>query len=83
MVASALGRCLALAAVGEAPLSLEQAVIPVPDPEFDQVMPLALTPWLFLRLCRLDNCLTLLTCLCPDVQHNVIVNGHQLTATSS
>lgn len=37
MVASALGRCLALAAVGEAPESLEQAVVPVPDPDFVQV----------------------------------------------
>lgn len=45
MVASALGRCLALAAVGEAPLSLEQAVVPVPDPEFDQVTAFALAPF--------------------------------------
>lgn len=37
MVASALGRCLALAAVGAAPESLEQAVVSVPDPAFVQV----------------------------------------------
>ena len=34
MVASALGRCLALAVVGKAPESLEQAVVSVPDPAF-------------------------------------------------
>lgn len=37
MVASALGRCLALAVVGAAPESLEQAVVSVPDPAFVQV----------------------------------------------
>ncbi|KAL3146940.1 hypothetical protein ABBQ38_014910 [Trebouxia sp. C0009 RCD-2024] len=38
MVASALGRCLALAVVAEAPESLEQAVVSVPDPEFVQCL---------------------------------------------
>lgn len=37
MVASALGRCLALAALGAGPESLEQAVTPVPDPDFIKV----------------------------------------------
>lgn len=37
MVASALGRCLALAVAGEASDSLEQAVVSVPDPDFVQV----------------------------------------------
>lgn len=37
MVASALGRCLALAVVGAVPDSLEQAVVSVPDPAFVQV----------------------------------------------
>lgn len=37
MVASALGRCLALAAVGAAPHDVEQAVVPVPDPEYAEV----------------------------------------------
>lgn len=37
MVASALGRCLALAVVGAAPESLEQAVVSVPDPAFVEV----------------------------------------------
>lgn len=38
MVASALGRCLALAAVGDAPESMDEAVVSVPDPDFQQVM---------------------------------------------
>ena len=37
MVASALGRCLALAALGTAPESLDQAVIAIPDPDFEKV----------------------------------------------
>ena len=37
MVASALGRCLALAVVAAAPDSLEQAVVSVPDPTFVKV----------------------------------------------
>lgn len=37
MVASALGRCLALAALGAGPESLEQAVTSVPDPDFIKV----------------------------------------------
>ena len=37
MVASALGRCLALAVVGAAPESLEQAVVSLPDPAFVEV----------------------------------------------
>ena len=37
-VASALGRCLALAAVGAVPAALNQAVVAVPDPELMQVL---------------------------------------------
>ena len=37
MVASALGRCLALAALGEAPTSVDEAVVPVPDQDYLQV----------------------------------------------
>ena len=37
MVASALGRCLALAALGEAPTSVDEAVVPVPDLDYLQV----------------------------------------------
>lgn len=37
MVASALGRCLVLAAAGAAPSNVEQAVVSVPDPDYVQV----------------------------------------------
>ncbi len=37
MVASALGRCLALAAQEEAPSSVDEAVVSVPDPDYLQV----------------------------------------------
>ena len=36
-VASALGRCLLLAAVAEAPPDVDHAVVAVPDPELLQV----------------------------------------------
>ncbi|KAL0043430.1 hypothetical protein WJX79_004501 [Trebouxia sp. C0005] len=38
MVASALGRCLALAALGEGPSSVDEAVVAVPDLEYLQVI---------------------------------------------
>lgn len=38
-VASALGRCLALAAAGAVPADLEHAVVPVPDPLLIKVHP--------------------------------------------
>ena len=37
-VASALGRCLALAAIGAAAGTLESAVVPVPDPALLKVL---------------------------------------------
>jgi len=37
MVASALGRCLALAALGEGPTSVDEAVVAVPDLEYLRV----------------------------------------------
>ena len=46
MVASALGRCLALAVVGLAPEPLEQAVVSVPDPAFVKVGLLHPNAWL-------------------------------------
>ena len=39
-VASALGRCLALAAVGAVPAHLDHAVLPVPDPLLIKVVTL-------------------------------------------
>ena len=38
-VASALGRCLALAAIGAVPADLDHAVVPVPDPQLIKVAP--------------------------------------------
>ena len=38
-VASALGRCLALAAAGAVPADLDHAVVPVPDPQLIKVYP--------------------------------------------
>lgn len=37
-VASALGRCLALAAAGAVPADLDHAVVPVPDPQLIKVV---------------------------------------------
>ena len=37
-MASALGRCLALAATGAVPATLERAVVPVPDPALVKVI---------------------------------------------
>lgn len=37
MVASALGRCLALAALGEGPTSVDEAVVAVPDLDYLRV----------------------------------------------
>lgn len=43
-VASALGRCLALAAVGAVPADLDYAVVPVPDPQLIKVLTFTVFP---------------------------------------
>ena len=51
-VASALGRCLALAAVGAVPADLDYAVVPVPDPLLIKVLTFTvLRPSLPFALC--------------------------------
>ena len=54
-VASALGRCLALAALGTAPDSLDDAVIPIPDPDFEKV-------WQHSQLCGITSLAHLTLC---------------------
>lgn len=44
-VASALGRCLALAAAGAVPAHLDHAVVPVPDPQLIKVVAPSTPPY--------------------------------------